>query len=82
MLITPAKKHLFFLEKSENYICNDKLCQKFVPLTQFLNNHLKKNLIRLITPAKKHLFFLEKSENYICNNESCQKICTFNTISK
>ena len=52
MLITPAKKHLFFLEKSENYICNDKLCQKFVPLTRFLNNHLKKNLIRLITPAK------------------------------
>ena len=52
MLITPAKKHLFFLEKSDNYIRNDKLCQKFMPLTQLLNNHLKNNLIRLITPVK------------------------------
>ena len=54
-----SKKASFFLKKSENYICNDKLCQKFMPLTQFLNNHLKKNLIRLITPAKWLLFFLE-----------------------
>ena len=30
-----------------------------MPLTQFLNNHLKKNLIRLITPEKQLLFFLE-----------------------
>ena len=52
MLITPAKKHLFFLEKSDNYICNDTLCQKFMSLAQFLNNHPKKNLIRLITPVK------------------------------
>lgn len=36
-LITPAKKVSLFLEKSENFTYNDKLCQKFVFLTQFLN---------------------------------------------
>lgn len=32
-----SKKVSLFLEKSENFTYNDKLCQKFVFLTQFLN---------------------------------------------
>lgn len=32
-----SKKVSLFLEKSEHFTYNDKLCQKFVFLTQFLN---------------------------------------------
>lgn len=32
-----SKKVSLFLEKSENFTYNDKLCQKFLFLTQFLN---------------------------------------------